>query len=185
MIRVRTIFTGVQGAPYYSNLYFTGDTLLDAQEAHAKVATFWNNARTHIRAGTSITIQGDVPEIDPATGDITVMHAVTPVNWLGTDSGEMLPPATQALVQFKTGSYVGGRQIRGRMFIPAQMESDNVAGLLGSGYITFLNGLLTTLLVPTASGAQPVVWSRTHGVDPIVTSATTWLQWAVLRSRRD
>src|SRR3982750_3658664 len=55
--RVRTIFPGVAGSPWYSNLYFTGETQTLADAATAATRAFWDSVKGYISTGISIQVQ--------------------------------------------------------------------------------------------------------------------------------
>jgi hypothetical protein len=180
MKRVRTIFSGVQGTPYFSNLYF-GDSAL-SNACVTVVSTFFADMDGVISQNLSWTTQGTVVTIDPVTGDITDSEDVTGQNGVGADTGELMPFATQALIRWHTGEYINGRELRGRCFIPGMtIVADDQGVLLPSTLLTIQNaadGLI-------AAGQNMLLWSKTHGQTRAVTSADVWEQFAVLRSRRD
>lgn len=181
--RIRTVFTGVAGAPYYSNLYFSS---LGGTEEQARVAvyTLWQALATTLRSGMTGTVQADVPLIDPVTGDILNVNTGTDKITTFTNSTAPLPPSNQGLVRLLTGAFVGGRQVRGRTFIPGlTIGASTTAGAVTSAIQTQLNTNFATL-VGTAN-ADLVVWSRKNGLWNAVNAATTWGQFGSLRSRRD
>lgn len=183
MYRVRTVWTGVAGSPYYTNLYFTeeGGT---AQEARNGVNVVFANMLASIRNDLTFTIETDVPVIDEATGDITrVEVTTTPLTGTGTSSEDPLPPADQTLMRLRTGAYAGGREIRGRVFVPGAVQTASDGGVPTVAHRNELNTRFAALV--TLTSAQWVVWAKTRGVYAVVSSATAWDQWAVLRSRRD
>ena len=180
MKRVRTIFSGVQGTPYFSNLYFGDSSLSNA--CVTAVSTFFADMDGVISDALSWTTQGTVVTIDPITGDITDSEDVTGQNGFGADTGEDLPFANQALIRWHTGEYIAGRELRGRLFVPGMtIVADDNGTLLPSTLLTIQNaadGLI-------AAGQNMLMWSKTHGETRAVTSANVWEQFAVLRSRRD
>lgn len=185
IMRVRTVWLGVAGAPYYSNHYFTDDALsTTAQDAVDAVDAFWTSIAGVIANTATYTVEGAVARIDDATGTLLGTWGVTSGTGTGTGSGELLPRSTQALVRWMTSSVVAGRTLRGRTFIPAMLENFNDSG--GNPVSSVVSGLNTAAAALIAdSGNELRVWSRTHGTSDVVTSATAWTQWAILRSRRD
>lgn len=180
MKRIRTVFGGVAGSPWYSNMFF-GDSQ-DGGTLVAGVSAFWADCASRITDAVSWTVQGVVPTIDPITGEITSSEDVGGINDAGTDTGEPLPYANQALVRWHTGAYIAGREVRGRTFIPGlTLLADDNGVLLASHQLAFTNAAETFI----ALGLDMLLWSRTHGETRIVTTADTWNQFAVLRSRRD
>lgn len=180
MKRVRTIFSGVQGAPYYSNLYFGDGSLANA--CVTAVSTFFADMDGVISDQLAWTVQGTVVTMDPVTGDITSSEDVTGQNGFGADTGEIMPFATQALVRWHTGEYINGRELRGRTFIPAMTIVSDDQGVLLSTNLTTIQNAADGLI---ASGQNMLMWSKTHGETRVVTSADVWNQFAILRSRRD
>lgn len=182
--RIRTVFTGVAGSPYYSNLYFSNGTDAEILNAVNRVRAFWNVLATTLRNGMSAQVLGEVVTIDPVTGNIIAVQQVAApaaVNYTGT--GDALPPQTQVMLTFNTGSYAGGRQVRGRCFIPGWTETANqVDGTLTGSYPTDITTAAATMR--TGAPAQ-VVWSRKNGTIVPVTGASVARKWATLKTRRD
>lgn len=185
MIRVRTVLTGVTGSPYYSNLYFGGDTSGEAQAAVTAVDNFLTNTANLLCTPMVWTVEGEVPQIDPATGDILQVFSVGDETGAATASEEAAPLASQLLCRFRTGVYIGGRELRGRMFLPYIGISAISDGVVFPTTATALNADLLTLLTDASAAGNLHVWSRTHGQSAEVSSAACWGQLAVLRSRRD
>lgn len=185
MNRVRTVWTGVAGAPWYSNMYFTDDTLsTTAQDAVNAVGTFWSAISGNIVNTVAYTVQGAVARIDDATGTLLGAWAVTPVTGAGTAAVDQLPRQVQGLVRWETGRVVSGRFLRGRTFIPGLGETLNNAGGIPAPAVVTLFGTAGAALIAD-SGNELLVWSRAHGVSEPAVSATGWSQWATLRTRRD
>lgn len=183
MYRVRTVFTGVAGAPYYSNLYFAEEGGTAAQ-ARGAVNAVWANMLAQFRTGLVFTIEQDVPVVDEVTGDvIRVDNGGAAYTGIGTSANDPLPPATQLLMRLRTGAYVNGREIRGRCFIPGMTENNSDQGVPVVGIRSTLDGLFASLVGST--NAQLVVWAKTRATYAVVNSASAWNQWSVLRSRRD
>lgn len=180
MLRVRTVFTGVAGAPYYSNLYFAANGL--ASDAHAAVVDLWAGFDNIMVNSCSYTVQGEVAVMDNQTGDIVDLESVAPATGQGASSQEMLPPANQVLVQWRTGQFVAGREIRGRTFIPAIDQFSNNGGQV---LPTVISGIAPVIATYLLSSAVPSVWSKKNGVAIPIAGGTVWPQFAQLRSRRD
>lgn len=187
MYRTRVVLTGVAGSPYYLTAHFvaTGGT---AQQAADAWMTFVAGATSGTGGGypapAVLTSDGNVDLIDPATDTITGSLSVTQRTFQGSGSADTLPPATQLLVRWRTGNYVGGREIRGRTFIPllAETSSDQQGRpipAVTSGFDTRGAALIAD------PNSQHCVYSKKNGVWEITSGASTWSQFAVLRSRRD
>lgn len=180
MLRVRTSISAAFGGPQLSTHYFPGTGSSDAATAAAAVRAFWDALKGKIGTAWSLDVQNDVVELDPATGQPTAVHNTETALVTGTGTGDALPYATQGLVQWRTGVYVGGREIRGRTFIPGPLEADNAVGFPLTAYTS----LLTTAAGNLAS-AGLAVYSYTHRQFADVSSGVGWTNWASLRSRRD
>lgn len=183
MYRVRTTFTGVTGTPYLNTLYFfaSGGT---AQQAATAAGNFWGTVDNNMVNTVSWTTDSEVPTIDPATGEITLLTAVTPVTGVGTLSGAQLPLVTQGLVRWRTGAFAGCREIRGRTFIPGLSElGNNTNGTPESTLVSAVNTAASALISDASSTFA--VYSRKLGNETAVVSGSCWTQWASLRSRRD
>lgn len=184
MLRVRTLFTGVDGSPYYSNLYFPGTLSTDAQSRADAVRTFWFGLTTLLRTPMLATIDPFVPVISESTGEVTGGFTVTPPAQVGfTSTGAAMPPANQMLIRLSTPTYFAGRRLKGKLYIPGLTENTNDPG----GVVSPTDrGTVLTALAPLLTGANRLgVWSRKNGAFVQVDGASAWEKWAMLRSRRD
>lgn len=183
MYRVTTTFSGPQVVGGgISQMYFSEDGG-SAADALGAVVDFWAAADDAVHVSTTIRTSGEL-EVVSLDGTITgTLAAGDTVTRTGTDDSDPLPPATQALVRWRTGIFTGGREIRGRTFIPSGGEAFSVAGVPGGGRLASLAGAAGSLASDPDSGL--VVWSRTHAAQAIVSSAQVAPFFAVLRSRRD
>lgn len=182
MFRVRTAWTGWPGAPALSTLYFEDSGGQLAQDAADAVQAFWTALSGRIMSSSSWAIDTAVDEMTTA-GVVTGTTAVTgTLTGSGSAAGHSLPPATQGLIRWRTGFFVGGREIRGRTFVPTPSENDSDFNP-ASGYITTLNTAAAALIADADS--QLVVWSKTNTSTAPVNVGQAWTSWAVLRSRRD
>lgn len=192
--RVRTVFTGVAGTPWYSNLYFSspgGSASVTA--AVNAVHTFWFTMKGAIQTGVTWTVQGEVAQIENTTGELVGIINVPSLTNVGTAADEALPWATQALVQLNTNDFVHSRRVRGRIFVPAMGEANNTGGVPSSGLRSSLDGAAEALIAD--AGCILEVWSRPYagsegnparqGSSHVVQSADVSPKWSVLRSRRD
>lgn len=185
--RIRTLSTGVAGAPFYTNIYYDTATG-SAQQCADRVRLFWNQFATLHVNGLVHTVQPDVAVINEFTGDVTGIETVTVTPVTCTRAGDPLPSYCQALVRMRTDGVVRGRRVQGRIFVPGWTEDNNAAGRpTGTGILT-----AGAILRDAGTGARPVVWSRpltvfgtavagsAHAVTDFSGSST----WSVLRSRR-
>lgn len=182
--RVRTVFSGVAGSPYYNNMYFT---LVNgsASAVIAAVDTFWESFDSTCITALTWDVLGDTELVDEATGSLVGVESGTALSGASNGGTTPLPFATQLCINTFTGTFVGGRQLRGKIFIPALASITNVAGDPAPATITAANTAINTL-VSNTSGPGPLrVYSPTHGTSAVVTSGSTFSRFAVMRSRRD
>nr|CRY96821.1 hypothetical protein [uncultured prokaryote] len=180
--RVRTVWTGVAGAPYYSNLYFV-ENGTSLGSIHARVSTLMTDLAGFQCTPLVATVEGDMPLIDSVTGQIQGVDNVNQVVIAAGGTGVALPRATQILCRWRTGEYVNGRQLQGRLFIPELDTGFNDDGRVDAAGVTALQNLLTPFVL--SGDGEFVVWSRATGATAPVASANVWREFAVLRSRRD
>lgn len=164
-----------------------------AQGAIDAVDDFWNAMLATMAAAISYSVLPEVTTIDVSTGEATAVETGTGQTRTGYAAGDVLPPATQGLIRWTTGVFIGGRQIRGRTFIPAQLEANSSAAGAPAGTlvtaaaaaITALNGSTEVFCIysrPQKNSAGSIIRA---GQAAAVNAGSLWDQFAVLRSRRD
>jgi hypothetical protein len=198
LVRVQTLWTGIAGSPYYTNLYAIGPL---ATNNGNDLATAWRvflTSLTSLLASPMVaTIDPELLEFDETTGAVTGAGSTTqaPVPFSGL--GDQLPHANQALVQWTTNGIVHNRRVRGRTFIPGCLEAQNgptgdPSAVIGGPLQSAIDALLVSM-----SGRMRI-WSQPLSDDPpsptnpnrpgsawAVQSGKVSPKWAVLRSRRD
>jgi hypothetical protein len=163
----------------------------DATDILARFRTFWNTWGPHIGTGISIDFDPICLAIEASTGVLTGAFAGTdPTTVVGGAVGDLLPRQTQGLLRLNTSTVIGGRRVRGRLFIPGALESDNSSAQPTGTYLSDLNVAAATLLAAGATASSLVVWHRPTpgvggGASPAVTGVSAAPTWSVLRSRRD
>lgn len=185
MLRVTTIGTGPQGAPYYSTFYFGGTTEGEAAVAGDATQAFWTSFAGALRTDLLFQVQPEIELVDPATGNILGVFADSQVPIDCTGTGDPLPTSTQGLIRWRTGVYVAGKEIRGRTFIPGYTETSSTNGVPIGTTVSGLTSVGTALLSAGSAAGGMGVWSPTRGQWAPASSAAGWNQWAVMRSRRD
>jgi hypothetical protein len=183
LYRIRTRVTGPSGGPWLSTFYFdsSGGT---AGQAAAAVELFWFAVKALMVNTVTATNDGVAVTINEVTGEPTAAIAYAATAQVGALATEELPRAAQGLIRWQTGVYLGGRERRGRTFIPGLGEGANTAGgVVAAATITSLNTAAANLIGDANSILA--VWSRAHGAFSPVVAGTTWNEFAVLRSRRD
>lgn len=184
LYRVTTIMTGVPGAPYYNALYFGTTVAAPGQPLVEKVRVFWQELIQRSDVNLRAQVQGDVEEVDPANGQTLSLLSLAPGVAVGGSSASTLPPTVQGLLRLRTATFISGRRVAGRVYIPALTTTAGFRAPLGVA-ITAWNGAANTLLASPPESGKWVVYSPTKGQAAAITAADTWSEFAVQRSRRD
>jgi hypothetical protein len=182
--RVRSVFTGVAGSPAYVNTYFDADST-SAGAYQAAMLIFWGDLQNAIRADANVEMLNPIPIVSSLTGQVVDVAVGDGGTVDFADSADPLPTANQLLVQLHTGVFVGGREIRGRMFIPYMTEAANTGGKTTSAAKNAVTDALDDMNDISHANGAFVVYSPTHHRFEYVSGYTVWDQWAVMRSRRD
>lgn len=187
LLKVRTALTGslVRGGGV-TTMYFDFSAAPNPNDILELVEGFWDDMKAEMMGGTIAAVETTAVVIESTTGQPTGVVTGTPSQVTGTGAGDGCPPTTQGLLQLLTGEFIDGRQLRGRVFLPAIPEGANSNGQPGAGYTATAVGAGTALLTGASLlGADWVVYSRTKLQFAPITSTPLWNQWASLRSRRD
>lgn len=182
--RIRIVITGVPGTPAYLNYFFEATTL-DAGNYQTAVLDMIDAGKAALRSGTTWTAVNPIPIIDVATGEVTDVAIGDGGAVAGTDSSDALPPANALLMRMHTSVFVGGREVRGRSFVPYFTEASNSAGSPSGATVSGWNGLFQDMNGTGGANGAMVVWSRAHARAEYVSSFDAWSQWGSVRSRRD
>ena len=183
MLRVQTVLTGVGGSPYYQTLNFMGGSLVDAQAVHARTTDFWIEIQDLFHSDIVAVVQPEVVAVAPETGQAIGQFVVPQQQITGTASGQLLPRATQALMQLTTGQWRNGRQVRGRSFLPGLTEPSSDNGMPVAPVRTQIRNAAVDLLGPPPT--RWGVYSTTNREFIGAIGVDVWSEWAILRSRRD
>lgn len=184
MRRIRTVFTGVAGSPFYSNMFFT---LVNGQETAAETAVynFWAALQPGIEDRISVQVEREQQIVDDATGDVIDTVTTAGRNPLvGSDPGDPLPGLVQGLIRWRTGTFVNGRRIQGRTFIPGATEGSNQDGLPLGVYTARFTTAAAALIAASSSSGPLRIYSPTKLQSAAVISALPATQWSYLESRR-
>jgi hypothetical protein len=205
MWRVTTIIGGpyVQGGGI-QQFYFdqAGGTAAQAQTA---VKNFWNAFISSIGSGTTFAVNAAIESVSEPTGDILSVTAGTAGTTSCTGGTTVLPMQVQGLLQLRSGVYLDGREVRGRVNIPALISTANAGGVPTSSIQTTIAGAGAALIADSVStvgiyrrerlartqvgtkGSPGYLSEQTHrdGVFEPASSATASTKWATLRTRRD
>jgi hypothetical protein len=185
-LRVRVSWgSGAANGGGVSTFNFIGDDLqADANAAAAAVATAMAALEPVMDVDAVWTLETEVDVFNVLTGQTTGVFTVAGATGNGNSVGDKLPLAVQGLVRLRTGFFVGGREVRGRLFIPAVGEPFiNADGTPTVAFQTTIADAIDDLRAdPNCIYA---VYSPTHSTAQEVTAVTAWSNFAVLRSRRD
>lgn len=182
--KVTTIWTGYPGTPWYSTHWFDVGDGSGSADYVAYVGDFWLGIADQISSTVTFSVQGAVEEIDVATGQVVGGATASDAVGVGTATGDILPPMSQGLLRLGTGYYANGRQLRGRLFIPAPVESES-NGVPSSDYrAQIVQGGNSLQSSDEANGAW-VVYSRRNHVAEYINAISAAPFWASLRTRRD
>lgn len=182
--RVQVTWSGGAAAGGGLSTFYFNSTVGTAAQQVAAVNAFLTATDDRRTTALGWTILGDVATLNVGTGDLEAMTATTSTTGTGTAAGDALPPIAQGLLRLLTSQIVGGRLLRGRLFLPGAVEGDNAStGGTSATFKSDYDAAAATLIA--AANAEWSVWSQTHGVLANVDSANTWSKFASLRSRRD
>lgn len=182
MYRVRTVFTGVAGTPWYSNHYFAVDGTTPAAAISA-VNGLWGGLVGYIRNEVNITVEGEVLTMDSVTGQATGAANLANVTFPGTSTLSALPPATQGLLKWSTSSFQNGRQVGGKTYVPGITQGASNEGDPTTFFVSAMQAAGEAFI--SYADSNPVVWSKTNGTAPLINGVTGWTKFGVMRSRRD
>lgn len=194
LARVRTIFTGVAGTPWYSNQYFNATGAgIPIQPMVDAVNDFWTALRASIQSAVTWQVQGEVALIEDTTGNLVGLENVTGLGNTGSAADDALPWQTQLLIRLNTSNFIHSRRLRGHIYVPALGEGNNTAGVPSSALRAAADAAAEALIADVE--APLVVYSRKFAGTPnnparvgsfaSVDSAEVATKWSVLRSRRD
>lgn len=160
--RVRSLWSGFQGSPGYTNLHFL-DLTTDAARNAAGAATkaFFTAIANNLITTWSVSVQSEVTEWDQATGQLlgAVNMTTPPTPQAGTAAAGPFAGGSGACVTWKTGSIYNGRRVIGRTFLVPLFNCFDSDGTLNSTAITAITTAATGLI--GASGAELAVWAKT------------------------
>lgn len=206
MYHVTSVWSGIQGAPGYTNWYFeTTDPLAaGAAAATTKAVNAWSAASVSLPLGASIKVNPDVEVIDDVTGNLESIINVSPAPTTVTGGGasEYAGPAGM-VINWRTNGLapaIGGdgglRRVRGRtFFVPCGKDAFLAGGTLRGADTARMIAMANALLgagpafgiyarhVP-AKTTPPTHPERNGSFHP-VTAFNVPGEAAVLRSRRD
>lgn len=189
-------WTGFNGAPGYTNLYWRNSspgTMSQAvvDNAISKTWTWLQAWDDGLPNTVTVTVNPTVNEIDDTNGELVGFWTGVPGALNIGGSIAAYSAVSGACVNWYTSAVRNGRRIRGRTFmVPIGSNGMDVNGTLNNTALTSWRTATTTLTAATGD-ARLVVWGRpsapaaTDGVSAEVTSFTIPDKVAFLSSRRD
>ena len=187
VIRIQSVWSNFVGAPGYTNLHFRADvpTTTNVTAAASAVRSFFNGLVSYFPTGLAITQTG-LASIYSDAGVKTGEIGYTPGNASVGTSAVAYAGATGAVVQWKTGYFIRGRQFVGRTYLVPFAGGYATDGTLSPTGLTAI--LAAGLNLRSVTGLPLVVFSpptETYGVALAnVTAHTVPDRTATLRSRR-
>jgi hypothetical protein len=176
--KVVTTWSGFPGAPGFTTMYFDGASTPPL----AALQTFWSTIKNIFPTTVSLQVANSGVSINLGTGkpDGTWSGtAQTPV--VGTGANAYAAPAG-AEVEWKTGQFSNGREIRGKTFlVPIIIATYQTDGTIADTNRDAITTAATTLMAATPKIG---VWSRGKHQWQTATSARCLDKVVVLRSRR-
>jgi hypothetical protein len=177
--QIRVTWTGLSGLPGVSTFYSSGDKDVTI----AAIRTFFEGIATSLPSAVRINYPTSGVDVDISTGAVTgAWTSLSRAATAGTNTGLFAAPAG-AVVNWRTGFYLGGRELRGKTFlVPLSGSAYQSDGTLVDTVRQGIQDAATTLI---GSTVPPRIWSRKQGADATVTAASVPDKVVILRSRRD
>lgn len=188
MIRIDVVYTGLQGLPGVSSLYWAGDSQAVADDAAAATVDFFEAIQANLTPLMQVDVSNIAVGVNEEDGVLFDFLPVIGTTINGTGVDEPYPIGTACVFQFKTATIVRGRRVQGRIYVPGFTEgNDSGTGVLDPGNVTGLSTIAANTL-GAATGVQ-VVWSRpveggaAGSIAPVVTYGVSEV-FSNLRTRR-
>lgn len=195
ILRTAGVLTGAAfPEPGFTSVWWlpgtAGGSVADATDCLARFKTFWDTIKASLQTSVTVDFDPVCIAVEATTGVLTGAFTGTdPASVTGTGAVDSLPRQTQGLIRLQTSTIVNGRRLRGRIFVPCPIETDN--GTNGGPSTTYQNLLVTgaaSMLLAGATASTLQIWHRptngAGGASASVTGVSSSPSWAVLRSRR-
>lgn len=180
--RVQVVTTGYDGAPGYNTFYTSNVEPSEIIEWVATVDLLWDGLESVLANGTIWTRSGTIEIFNPANGQTTGVLTGSPVSGSGTWGTAKAPAGTALLLQWRTGTYANGREIRGRSFISGIGDFGDTAGAVPNSILTDAGSAANAYV---GGGELASVYSPTNGLVEEITGTGVWNKFGLIRSRRD
>jgi hypothetical protein len=146
------------------------------------LGAFYEEYADHCNGSVNFTLESEFREFDPATGQTTALHAFPGVqiwNEVGSSSSVTHPQQTCILVRWRTGTWVNGKQVTGRSYLPYPSASSG-GNQVSSTAVNDIAGHAATMI----AAASFHIYSPTNHAIYQITSASVWSDYAVQRRHR-
>lgn len=166
-------------------------------EALARVRAQFNAMAAVIAGSSVLTLTAAADEIEETDGQIVGQTVGTlPAAVVFTTAGQVMPAQNQGILALSTGTFINGRRLQGRQYIPGFTVGANTAnGTLATTTQNAINAGAVLLGTTVVTPINQRVWHRpllnpltgaviNPGLSAIVTSRAARSTWSVLRSRR-
>lgn len=179
--RITTRTTQLQGGDAYNTFHSAGSTAPDAAALALAVRDWFTEFDNYLSDSAQVSFDGDAEIFDPANGQTLGIEALDPWLVAGAGPGSWAPAGTTFVCRWRTGSYINGRELRGRSYISGL--TDIGAGNPGVPplVVEAMNDAMATFIATETLA----VYGPTSGSLVDVTSGTCWNRFGLMRSRRD
>lgn len=176
--KVVTTWSGFPGGPAFTTMYFDGASAPPL----AALNTFWSTIKNLFPVTCTLQVAGSGVGINLGTGKPDGFWTGTaPAAVVGTGANAYAAPAG-AMVEWKTGQFKNGREIRGKTFIvPIIIAAYQTDGSIADSNRDAITAAATALL---AASPKIGVWSKGAHQFATATSAKCLDKVVILRSRR-
>lgn len=192
--RVRTVWSGVEGAPGYTIMYARTEApgFLDA------LHLLWIQLASEFPSSLTLTMESTGDKIDEVTGNLVGAWVDVPRDPVVGSGAPAYSAPVGGSVRWESAGIVNGRRVRGKTFlVPLAMTGYGTNGRLTPGAVATAQNAVDAFT--TAATPEFGIWTRprkatvpphkvhaaTDGAFTVITSGTVLTNAAVLRSRRD
>lgn len=170
---------GAGGGGGQSRLYFApSKSTLQMQSAIEDFFAAWGAIAAAPYTGNW---DGTWRVVESTTGQVTGSGSTGGRSGAGLVADQEMANQTQWVASLRTGQFVNGRELRGRIFIPGPPITASENGQPTPATLTSIQGAVNIL----RQVGDLSVFSPTHLVTGVATGVEPFTEWGVLRSRRN
>lgn len=178
LAKAQVLWTGFTGGPGVSTFYFDAAT-----PNVAALRTFFEAIKAQIASTVTLKYPASGLQIDSITGQPIGSWSSTPPADTVCSGAGAYSAAVGAVVNWRTGFYTGGRELRGKTFIvPLSAQVFTATGSIGSAAQLAIQNAGAALVT---SATTMRIWSKSQGVAAQASTVSVPSMGAVLTSRRD